>query len=400
MVCCLALCSLSTAVLTCALVGDTFTLENLTYTVLTESSSTGTVSVKNSSTNISGILNIPVSVKNGTVTYKVKKIEDYGFQYCGNLTSVVIPEDVDYIGWEAFADCGNLKDIKLPEGGFVMISTYAFNRSGLQSLYIPMNTYWNPCQFTGYANGCDELRSVTVHPENPYLCSIDGVMYSKDKTIICLYPAKRSGTSYEIPNTVETIFQNAFSGARYLKEIVIPDSVTIIKDLAFRDCTGLKSIIVPDRVMALGHNGNGSIFDGCTSLESVTLGRSLETIKSYAFYGCTNLKSVYYKGNAPRVGEYIYGWTPSSLISYYPEGNSSWKSAIRNGQWQDRGTATWNPPVPPKVSYKQKNNTLTLTFTGTLQESTDCKKWTTVSGTQGTYTVKTGKNKKFYRCAQ
>jgi hypothetical protein len=104
------------------------------------------------------------------------------------------------------------------------------------------------------------------------------------------------------------------------------------------------------------------------------------------------------------VGDNLYGvpngYTPDTLISYYPRGNASWKSAIKNGKWQGRGTAEWDAPVPPKVSYKRKNNTITLTFTGTLQESTDCKKWTTVSGAQGTYTVNTGKNKKFYRCVK
>ena len=56
-----------------AAVGDTFTINDLTYTVLTEDadSSTGTVSVKAANTSISGAVVIPETVTNGGFSYTV-----------------------------------------------------------------------------------------------------------------------------------------------------------------------------------------------------------------------------------------------------------------------------------------------------------------------------------------
>ena len=56
----------------------------------------------------------------------------------------------------------------------------------------------------------------------------DGVLFSKDMTVLYRYPAMKEGWYYQVPSSVTTIEDEAFMGSYYLREIVIPDSVTTI----------------------------------------------------------------------------------------------------------------------------------------------------------------------------
>ena len=98
-----------------AAVGETFTQNQLTYTVLTEAADgkPGTVSVKAANYQINGDITIPSTVtNNGTETeYTVTTIGNFG--KCYNLTSVTIPNSVTSIGDSAFSGCTNLTSIRI-----------------------------------------------------------------------------------------------------------------------------------------------------------------------------------------------------------------------------------------------------------------------------------------------
>ena len=90
------------------------------------------------------------------------------------------------------------------------------------------------------------------------------------------------------------------------------------------------------------------------------------------------------------------------MISYYPEGNATWEAVIEDGQWQGRGVETWNPEPQPEnvISFipGTEEGVLTLTFTGTLEESDDAIHWIPVPDAKGSYDVDTtADQKKFYR---
>ena len=97
----------------------------------------------------------------------------------------------------------------------------------------------------GYASfqQCPALTSFEVADDNPTFCAIDGVLFSKDKTVLVQYPVGHKRTEYIIPATVDSIGTLAFSGCTNLTSVTIPESVTKIGQLAFYNCTGLKTII-------------------------------------------------------------------------------------------------------------------------------------------------------------
>ena len=421
-----------------AAVGDSFTVGDLEYEVLTDGT-TGTVLVKRC-TYYDGSpkkFHIPTFVENQSHSYQVVSIGENSFSWCKiyavsipdgvikiedgafyrtRLESVSIPDSVTEIGDSSFAWCDHLAKVTLGKN-VTSIGEYAFGRSSLTDILIPASV-----TFIGrvaFGNSFD-LKNISVDPNNPSYSSNNGILFDKNKKVLIRCPNGKEVTNYTVPGSVNRIEEWAFSDCESLTEITIPDSVTFIGegafnyctsltdvtigrsvitigDLAFRDCKSLTEITIPDSVTSIGEEA----FDYCTSLTDVTIGRCVNTIGAHAFCDCESLTSVYYRGNMPAVGNDIYAWTPENLVSYYPERNTSWTSAIQGGQWQDRGTVPWNPgdqPVVAELSYSFKNNTLTLTFTGTLEESDDAVQWTPVSDAKGTYDVDTtADRKKFYR---
>ncbi len=64
----------------------------------------------------------------------ITSIRKAAFQYCGNLTSVIIEEGITEIGSYAFANCCNLESVTIPST-MTEIGSYAFaNCTGLRTI--------------------------------------------------------------------------------------------------------------------------------------------------------------------------------------------------------------------------------------------------------------------------
>ena len=114
---------------------------------------------------------------------------------------------------------------------------------------------------------CEALQSINVAEGNKHYASIDGVLYSKDLTIIKKVPEGAGLKSFSIPNSVTTIGELAFYNCQSLENIDIPASVTTIGEGAFAWCTSLQCIDIPDSVTTIGE----SAFAGCSSLQSINV---------------------------------------------------------------------------------------------------------------------------------
>lgn len=184
----------------------------------------------------------------------VKQI--YGaFKNCNNLRSVVLPEQLEYIGKKEdwgwgngpFSNCVNLKNI-------------IFN--GCKE--IGNNTFY----------GCSAIQQINI-PEGVTRIGEDA------------FSGCKSLESIIIPNGVETIEISAFESCDNLRKISFPPSLKAIEMYAFRYCTSLDSISLP------GLNSIGTeAFNGCTNLKELRVPSTLEKIEERAFSGC-NLEKVY-----------------------------------------------------------------------------------------------------------
>ncbi len=175
-----------------------------------------------------------------TLPESVVTIEDYAFSACTALEQIALPANVTTIGNVAFGACA-FEQISLP-GSVTTIGDQAFSRClYLQEISIPKSV-------TFIGNGVFEsdasLTAIEVDSENPNYCSVDGVLFSKDMTLLREYPCGRQATAYTIPDEVTTVNDKAFSRNSALSQLTISKNVTTIGDEAFAGCFMLEEITV------------------------------------------------------------------------------------------------------------------------------------------------------------
>ena len=274
---------------------------NVTYTYV-ESTGTLTISGTGAMTNYNSFnrpwYNYRSSIKKVVINNGVTSIGGEAFSDCEGLTSVTIPNSVTSIGKSAFNGCTGLTSITIPNS-VTSIAEYAFRScTGLTSVTIP-----NSVTSIGYSafSGGTRLTSINVAEDNLNYASIDGVLCSKDKTLI-MCPQGKTG-SITIPNSVTSIGSSAFSNCTGLTNITIPNSVTSIGEYAFQQCTGLTSVTIPNSVTSIGTGA----FSGCEGLTSITIPNSVTSIGSYAFFYCTGLTSMTVEATNPPLCFNDYG---------------------------------------------------------------------------------------------
>ena len=168
----------------------------------------------------------------------VTLINTSAFWNCEGLTSLTLGNSIESIEYFAFAYCSGLTSISLP-GTVKEIGGFAFHGcSGLTTITIPASVESIGSSAFSF---CLQLTSITVDADNAYYSAKDGVLYNKNQTVICQYPAGKTG-SFDIPNTVTEIIYEAFYGCYSLTSITIPNSVASIGNYAFEHCLFLTSI--------------------------------------------------------------------------------------------------------------------------------------------------------------
>lgn len=178
-------------------------------------------------------------VKDGT-----KSITDKVFYNNTIIGSVTIPASVEIIGKQAFDDCRNLKKITIPENSKLkLICEDAFSDTYITEINLPQSLevlerkafYWTKLQYVYIPANVRKLDDAfgmngsvakyEVSPDNPYYCSdSDGVLFSKDKTVLHYFPARTTMYEYKVPESVTHIGQSAFSACQ-LRKLILNDNL-------------------------------------------------------------------------------------------------------------------------------------------------------------------------------
>lgn len=208
----------------------------------------------------------------------VTTITEEAFSYLDEVTAVTIPGSVTAIGECAFYECNSLTEITLPNS-VTAIGPGAFS-------------------------GCDSLTAVHVEAGNPNYYAVDGVLFSRDGTLLHTHPAGRPEASYTIPDGVTRIEAWAFDDCVGLTAVVLPNSFTSIGREAFIGCTGLTEVTIPDSVTEFGYG----VFKRCENLASVTLPSGLTYIAHGMFGSCDGLKSFVVPNSVTTIEGYAFAF--------------------------------------------------------------------------------------------
>ena len=240
-----------------------------------------------------------------TLPNTITNIADWAFYSCRALTNVIVPASVRAIGSLAFVQCTN-------------------------------------------------LLAITVHPDNRFYSSIDGVLFNKNQTQLTRFPLGKTG-AYAVPPSVTSIEDYAFSSCYQLTNVILsaltnigdaafqscfrlanvtfPEGLKTIGGLAFESCGALTSINLPDSLTSIGERA----FQDCDALARAEIGRGLATFGGDVFTGNDVLAGVYFRGDAPAVtSDFLY----STPTIYYLPGTIGWGPTFAG-----RPTAPWQPLI-------------------------------------------------------
>lgn len=250
-----------------------------------------------------------------TIGNGVTSIGGAAFNGCTGLTSVTIPNSVKSIGMNAFAGCVSVKNVTIGNN-VASIESGAFTScKSLTNVTIPDSvTSVGSAAFID----CTSLTNITVGSKNKNYSSENGILFNKDKTELCAYPAGNSRKEYKIPDSVTSIGNDAFSYCTNLTNITISDSVKDIGEYAFCRCKNLTSITIPDGVTSI----ENFTFSYCTNLTSVIIPDSVNSIAVGAFSECTSLTSVKMPSSLSEIGGAAFSKCSSLKNITIPDGVS------------------------------------------------------------------------------
>lgn len=183
-----------------------------------------------------------------------------------NLTTVILEEGVEEIGWDSFSNCPNLTNVNLPSS----ITEFGTN--------IFRNTPWGETKKMFVKNGVllQWIASGTeaAVPEGITQIGTSAFVNTNVETV-------------SLPSSLKKIGNYAFSSSK-LKELVIPNSVEEIGQYAFENCKSLISVKLSSQLKKITYG----IFNDCSSLVSINIPESVELIDNKAFSGCESLADI------------------------------------------------------------------------------------------------------------
>ena len=232
----------------------------------------------------------------GKSAFKATKTASSSNAGPGSLTSIVFElGGTDYlnIGTTAFPYQVNLTEINFPERVSFMSSTgttVGTDTNGNKIYKAPVSTLGSSNVTAYYASfeGCTSLKAINIVDEDGYtglFSSLDGVLYSADKTVLVLCPHANEGIVKDGQPTYE---------------IIVPTSVKLVMNHSFKENSALKTLSFAEfdkndskyatQLLKIGQyaaSGSTSYIviggkDVC-SIETINLPSHLGTINSNAF---------------------------------------------------------------------------------------------------------------------
>ncbi|MDR0928809.1 MAG: leucine-rich repeat domain-containing protein [Oscillospiraceae bacterium] len=232
--------------------------------------------------------------------------------------SYAVPEGVLTIGVDAFGAAYSLENITLPDS-LTTIKEGAFDCDYVTSITLPAQvSHIDAEALTGY-----DLKKILVDPNNPHFSSADGVLFSKDGSVLVRYPERKAGESYAIPEGVVSIAPYAFADSS-IARVTFPTSLTTIGEYAFY-FAALTQLNIPGNVQTIEE----SAFEVCDEMEAVVLAEGVQSLGDYVFFMCDALKTADLPASLTEIGRSAF-YACDLVTIHAPEGSHALTYAQEN----------------------------------------------------------------------
>lgn len=283
--------------------------------------------------------NLNVDITSIYLPNTIEYIGDRAFYRCAGLLEINLPENITYIGSSAFDSCRSLRSIIIPSKVTTIGDSTFSGCNSLTNIYIPNSII----SIGDYAfSWCSQLESITIP---------DSVTSIGQGAFGSCYGLK----NIELPNSVTSIGSFAFSACVQLTSITLPDNCIISGDM-LGDCTSLTEIkvsdnnkyyktidgnlcskdgttlirygsTIPDSVTSIGRFA----FYGWSSLTNITIPDSVTSIGDEAFESCSGLTNITIPDSVTYIGGYVFRNCISLTSITIPDGVWSIESGVFSG---------------------------------------------------------------------
>ena len=250
-----------------------------------------------------------------------------------------IPNSVETIAKGAFAQVQHITAVKL--NNVKKISAGAFySVRNLRNVELGASVETIE---DGAITGSPDFTRFAVDSNNPnYTADAEGIIYTKNKEELVLYPSGRAGEYSTLPTT-KKIRKRAFYYAQKVTKVNFNSALENIDNDAFQTTTALKEITfaAPSSLTRIGT----WVFVN-TGLTKLELPASLKEIGSNAFKGNNNLKTVTVAANSQLESIGTYAFTENSnLESFTFEGSTALKTIGQEAFSKDTKLASFDVPA-------------------------------------------------------
>ena len=250
-----------------------------------------------------------------------------------------IPNSVETIAKGAFAQVQHITAVKL--NNVKKISAGAFySVRNLRNIELGASVETIE---DGAITGSPDFTRFAVDSNNPnYTADAEGIIYTKNKEELVLYPSGRAGEYSTLPTT-KKIRKRAFYYAQKVTKVNFNSALENIDNDAFQTTTALKEITfaAPSSLTRIGT----WVFVN-TGLTKLELPASLKEIGSNAFKGNNNLKTVTVAANSQLESIGTYAFTENSnLESFTFEGSTALKTIGQEAFSKDTKLASFDVPA-------------------------------------------------------
>lgn len=304
------------------------------------------------------------SLKAINLSDSLENLGDTVFTGCSSLETVYFGKNLKTIPANMFGNCGKLSSVNVSEENLSYSSCdgILYNKEQTEIILVPdaiSGEVTIPASVKQLSqtsvDDCPNLTDLNVEDGNKNYKSIDGIVYSANGKNLIVCPRGKTGsvsvaygteivgyrafhacddiTDVTFPNSLKSIYSEAFSSCKKLKTINFSNSLEYIDHGAFEFCYCLTTIELPDSLKKLG----SLAFWSCGNIETVSIGKNLNDIyiNTDVFKDCDSLTTITVSEENPNYSSYdgvLYNKdkTKIILVPYAKSGEITIPATVEN----------------------------------------------------------------------